>query len=79
MIGSYVRMLVTPYAKGTVKSARFYQGEVRFLFQHDLRFRKFSISVPDVWLRDSELEPCARPSDQDVARAEQRVHEKEQK
>jgi hypothetical protein len=77
--GSYVRMLIAPYATGTVKSARFYQGEVGFLFQQDLRFRKFSIIVPDVWLRDSELEPCARPSDEDVARIEQRAREKDQR
>jgi hypothetical protein len=65
VIGQHVRMLVAPYATGTVKSARFHEGKVRFLFQHDHRF---ATRLPDVWLLDSELEECVRPADEEVTR-----------
>jgi len=65
MIGQYVRMLVSPYSMGTVKSARFHQGEVRFLLQQDSRF---DTTLPDIWLLDSELKECVRPTDEEVTR-----------
>ena len=65
MIGKYVRMVIAPNTRmGTVKAARFDRDHVSFLFQQDARFAD---TFPDVWLPDSELEECARPTDEQVA------------
>ncbi len=64
MIGQYVCMTVPPYSMGTIKSARFHKGEANFLFQPDSRFSR---TIPELWLLDSELQQCQRPGDDYVA------------
>ena len=65
MIGQYVRMVKAPNTRmGTVKAARFDKGQVSFLFQQDPRFAG---TFRDVWLVDSEVEECARPTDEQAA------------
>jgi len=66
MIGQYVRMISAPYTIGTIKAARCNAGQVSFLLEQDVRFAEI---FPNVWLRDSEIEECLRPSDDSVATA----------
>jgi hypothetical protein len=66
MIGQYVRMISAPYTIGTIKAARCDAGQVSFLLEPDVRFAEI---FPDVWLSDSEIEDCVRPSDDSVATA----------
>jgi hypothetical protein len=66
MIGQYVRMVSALYIIGTIKAAHCYAGQVSFLLQQDVRFSQI---FPDVWVSDSEIEECARPSDDSVATA----------
>ena len=72
MIGQYVRMTVPPYSTGTIKSARFHKGEANFLFQSDSRFTR---TILELWLLDSELQQCQRPTDDDVAVMNQKATE----
>jgi len=71
MIGQYVRMRSAPYTIGTIKAARCYAGQISFLLEQDVRFAEIS---PDVWVSDSEIEECARPSDDSVATANRFLH-----
>jgi hypothetical protein len=66
MIGQYVRMTSAPYTIGTIKAARCDAGQVSFLLEQDGRFAEI---FPAVWLSDSEVEECARLSDDSVATA----------
>jgi hypothetical protein len=66
MIGQYVRMTSAPYTIGTIKAARCDAGQVSFLLEQDGRFAEI---FPAVWLSDSEVEECVRPSDEWVANA----------
>jgi hypothetical protein len=65
MIGQYVRIVAAPNTRmGTIKAARFNRDHVSFLFQQDSRI---AFALPDLWMRDSELEECRRPTDEQVA------------
>lgn len=65
MIGQYVHMVVAPRTRiGTVEAACFDRGRIRFLFHQDSRLE---YKLPDVWLEESEVEECQRPSDEQVA------------
>jgi len=66
MEGKYVRMVLAPKARrlGTIIRARYDRGAVQYLFQHDPRLDD---GFPDIWLLESEIEPCERPSDLEVA------------
>jgi len=64
MIGQYVRMVVAPNTRiGTIAAARFERDHVSFLFHQDPRL---VYTLPDVWMRESELEECRRLSDEQV-------------
>jgi hypothetical protein len=65
MIGQYVRMVAAPNTRiGTIKAARFDRDHVSFLFHQDSRI---TFALPDLWMGDSELEECRRPTDEEVA------------
>jgi hypothetical protein len=65
MIGQYVRMVAAPNTRiGTIKAARFDSDHVSFLFHQDVRLM---FVLPDLWMSDSELEECTRPTDEQVA------------
>jgi hypothetical protein len=65
MIGQYVRIIATRNARiGTIKAARFDKDHASFLFHQDPRL---VYKLPDVWMRDFELEVCRRPTDEQVA------------
>lgn len=65
MIGQYVRMVAAPNTRiGTIKAARFDRDHARFLFHQDPRL---NFVLPDLWMQDSELEECRRPTDEQVA------------
>ena len=65
MIGQYVRIVAAPNTRiGTIKAARFERDHVSFLFHQDPRL---IYTLPDVWMRESELEECGRPTDEQVA------------
>lgn len=65
MIGLYVRLVMAPKVRiGTVKAARFENRHVSFVFHQDSRFAN---SLPDVWVLDSDIKECARPTDEQVA------------
>jgi hypothetical protein len=66
MVGQYVRMISAPYTIGTIQAARCDSGQVSFLLEQDVRFAEI---FPAVWLSDSEVEECTRPSDEWVATA----------
>jgi hypothetical protein len=48
---------------GVVIAARYNKGDVSYLFHQDPRF---SETLPDVWLLDSDLEECERPTDEEI-------------
>jgi hypothetical protein len=65
MIGQYVRKVVAPNTRvGTIKAARFKRDHVSFLFHQDPRL---VYTLPDVWMRESELEECRQLTDEQVA------------
>jgi hypothetical protein len=65
MIGQYVRIVVAPDTRiGTIKAARFDRDHASFLFHQDPRL---VYTIPDVWMQDSELEECSRPTDERVS------------
>ncbi len=65
MIGQYVRIVTALNTRiGTIKAARFDRERVSFLFHQDPRL---AYTLPDVWMRDSEVEECNRPTDEQVA------------
>lgn len=65
MIGRYVRMLIAPHTRmGTIEAARFDRDHVTLLFHQDPRIE---FKLPDMWIHDSEVEDCARPSEEEVA------------
>jgi len=65
MIGQYVRMVAAPNTRiGIIKAARFDRDHTSFLFHQDPRIK---FVFPDLWMRDSELEECRRPTDEQVA------------
>ena len=70
MVGRYVIMTVWPYTTGTIKAVRFRDGEIGVLFQQDCRFAR---RIPEVWLCESEVHECTPPSDQDVAKINQKA------
>ena len=65
MIGQCVRMVAAPNTRiGTIKAARFDRDHASFLFHQDPRI--FSV-LPDLWMQESELEECQRPTDGQIA------------
>jgi len=65
MVGQYFRMVVAPNIRiGIIKAVRFDRDHASFLFHQDPRIK---FDLPDLWMRDSELEECRRPTDQQVA------------
>jgi hypothetical protein len=65
MIGQYVRMVTAPNTRlGIITAARFDRDHVTFLFHQDPRLLS---RLPDVWMEDSDLEECARLTDEQVA------------
>ena len=65
MIGQYVRMVAAPNTRiGIIKAARLQRDNVSFLFHQDPRL---VYTLPDVWMQESELEECRRPTDEQVA------------
>ena len=65
MIGRYVRMVVAPNTRiGTIAAARFDRDHASFLFHQDPRIEH---KLPDVWIRDSEIEECPQPTEEEVA------------
>ncbi len=66
MIGRYVRMVVAPNTRiGTIEAARFDRDHASFLFHQDPRIE---FKLPDVWIRDTEVEECGRPTEEEVAK-----------
>lgn len=63
MLSQYVRIVAAPTRKGIVKAARFDRGHVSFLFHQD---SPTADTFPDIWLPDSDLEECARPTVEQV-------------
>lgn len=64
MIGQYVRMIAAPNTRiGTIQGARFDRDHVNLLFHQDPRIVP---SLPDIWMQESELEECLRPTDEQV-------------
>ena len=56
MIGQDVRMVAAPNTRiGIIKAARFGREDPRLTY-----------TLPDVWMRDFELEECKRPTDEQV-------------
>jgi hypothetical protein len=65
MIGRYVRMVVAPNTRfGTIEAARFDKDHASFLFHQDPRI---DYKIPDVWIHDTEIEECVRPTEEEVA------------
>jgi len=65
MIGQYVRMVAAPNTRiGTIKAARFERDHFSFLFHQDPRL---IYTLPDVWMRESELAECGQLTDEQVA------------
>jgi hypothetical protein len=65
MIGQYVRMVAAPNTRiGIIKAARFDKEHAILLFHQDPRLVN---TLPDVWMQESELEECGRPTDEQVA------------
>jgi len=61
----YFRVAAAPYTRvGPIIGARFDGGCVSFLFHQDPRL---AFAFPDVWLSETELEPCTRPTDEQIA------------
>ena len=66
MVGRYVRMVVAPHTRmGTIEAMRFDGDHVTLLFHQDPRIE---FNLPDMWILDSEVEECVRPSAEEVAR-----------
>jgi hypothetical protein len=66
MIGQYVRMVAAPNTRiGTIRAARFDREHASFLFHQDPRI---TFALPDLWMRDFELEECRRPTDEQIAK-----------
>jgi|SRR5580704_8035922 hypothetical protein len=64
MVGSYVRRLMAPNTHmGTITNTRTRKGRVECLFLQDSRFHDV---LSDIWLRESEIEPCSNPKDGEV-------------
>jgi len=64
MVGSYVRKIMAPNAHmGTITDTRTRKGRVEYLFHQDSRFDDV---MSDIWLRESAIEPCSRPKDDEV-------------
>jgi hypothetical protein len=65
MRGQYVRMVIAPNTrKGIITDTKIEHGHVEYLFHHDQRFDD---TLPDFWVLPSEIEPCERPTDAQVA------------
>jgi hypothetical protein len=65
MIGQYVHIIAAPNTRiGIIKAARFDRDYVSFLFQQDPRL---TYTLPDLWMRDFEVEECNRPTDEQIA------------
>jgi hypothetical protein len=65
MPGQYVRIIWAPRTHfGTITATRWEEGGDEYLFHHDQRFAD---KLPDFWVLSSEIEPCARPTDSQVA------------
>lgn len=65
MIGQYVRIAAAPNTRiGIIKAARFDRESVSFLFHQDPRL---TYTLPDVWMRDFEVEECNPPTDEQIA------------
>jgi hypothetical protein len=64
MVGSYVRKLMAPNTHmGTILDTRTHKGRVEYLFHQDSRFHDV---LSDIWLLESEIEPCLSPKDDEV-------------
>lgn len=64
MIGQYVRIVAAPNTRiGTIQGARFDRDHISFLFHQDPRIVS---KLPDIWIQESELEDCMRPTDEQV-------------
>lgn len=62
MIGQYVRIAPNT-GVGIIKAARFDRECVSFRFQDP----RLTYTLPDVWMRDFEVEECNRPPDEQIA------------
>jgi hypothetical protein len=65
LTGQYVRMLIAPDTrKGILGEAKIERGRLEYLFYHDTRFDDV---LPTIYVLESEVEPCPRPADAEVA------------
>jgi hypothetical protein len=65
MLGQYVRMVIAPNTRmGTITDKKVEGARVEYLFHHDPRFDD---RLPDCWVPPSDIEPCDRPTDSQVA------------
>jgi hypothetical protein len=65
MVGQYVRMILAPNTrKGTITDSKIEHGNVEYLFHHDQRFDD---RLPDLWVMESDIEACVKPTDAEVA------------
>lgn len=65
LLPKYFRMITDPRARiGTIKGVRLDEDCVRFLFHPDPRLAQ---TFPDVWLPETALEECTRPTDEQIA------------
>jgi hypothetical protein len=63
--GSYVRIVWAPQTRrGTIHLAINQQRKPQFMFRQDPRFGE----LDDFFIYDGDVEECARPSDEEVAR-----------
>lgn len=66
MIGQYVRIVTAPNTRiGTIQGARFDRDHASFLFHQDPRI---VFKLRDIWMQESELEECMRPTNAQIAR-----------
>jgi hypothetical protein len=64
MVGSYVRKLMALNSyMGTITDSRSRRGRLEYLFHQDSRFHDV---LSDIWLRESEIELCSSPKDDEV-------------
>jgi len=63
--GQYDRMVVSPKTRmGTIKAARFDGYRINILLHQDPRL---TFQAPDVWLLNSDVTECERPTDEQMA------------
>ncbi len=67
MKGQYVRLVLAPNTRqGTIEGITAEGGKVEYHFRQDPRFCEPTPGKFEAYLPEGELEPCQRPSDEEV-------------